>query len=235
MTELNNQPGYAAESSVAGLPTDLDRLDNLNDFELADGEPDPRGDDLIGRDGEKIGKITELLASPSTRRAYYAVVDGGRELNNRRIVVPLADMTFKPDDNQAHAPYVRSQIANAPEYLEAAPNYAGWESYWRKSGPPDTASGQPTAPGQLPGYVGGFEPSGTSGAATNYVDRPAAVAAETGADRLGVGSAVDRNLSQAPSSHPPMTETGQVVRDPNLESRSAETTDRRVRDSDPTA
>lgn len=48
----------------------------------------------MGDDGEKIGKIDSLLASPSARKAYFAVVDTGGRSQRKLLLVPLAAISF---------------------------------------------------------------------------------------------------------------------------------------------
>ncbi|MFN3651321.1 MAG: PRC and DUF2382 domain-containing protein [Armatimonadota bacterium] len=112
------------------IPTDLDRLENLDDFEIAEDEIDPRGWDVVGQDGEKIGTIKHLLASPTTMRAHFAVVDCGGWFNQKLFAIPLDDLRFDRNDDQVHAPFTREQFQNAPEWSEDRPDYQGYYSYW---------------------------------------------------------------------------------------------------------
>lgn len=122
------------EKDYAALPGDLRRIENLDDYELADDEPDPRGWDFIGRDGDKIGTIKSLLASPSKKKAYFAVVDAGGWLNNKLFAVPLAAVRFDADDEKAFGPYPKEQFTNAPEYREREPQHDRHYGYWRGGG-----------------------------------------------------------------------------------------------------
>lgn len=132
-----NRAGLFArdEKDYAALPGDLRRLENLDDYELAGDEPDPRGWDFIGRDGDKIGTIQSLLASPSQKKAYFAVVDAGGWLNNKLFAVPLAAVRFDADDEKALGPYPKEQFKSAPEYREREPEYDLHNRYWRGAGP----------------------------------------------------------------------------------------------------
>lgn len=99
---------------AADVPDDLVRLDRLDDFELAEGEPDPRGWELRGPRGEAIGQILSLLVSPSARKAYFATVAAGREVQGGFYVVPLADVRFDEDERAAYVPYGVERLRNAP-------------------------------------------------------------------------------------------------------------------------
>lgn len=130
--ELERQSGLAGAGDYSAVPSDLRRLDDLDDWEIAEGEPDPRGWDLIGRDGESLGTIDTLLASPSTQRAYYAIVSSGGWLSDRKgsRAVPLAEIDFGREDGKAYAPYTQEEIWNAPEWREEAWDEMATREYW---------------------------------------------------------------------------------------------------------
>jgi uncharacterized protein (TIGR02271 family) len=122
----NRGHDYGYES----IPDDLDALQNLSDWEIADGEPDPRGFDVIGADGEKIGTIENLLASPTTERVYFAIVNTGGWFNNKQFALPMRDLRFDTDRGQAYGPYTRAQFEAAPEYVEGTRDYNRYYGYW---------------------------------------------------------------------------------------------------------
>lgn len=130
MTYRDTMANRGGEYGHERIPDDLDTLQNLDDWEIADGEPDPRGYDLIGRDGEKIGTIENLLASPTTQRVYFAIVDTGGWFNNKRFALPLREISFDTDRSQARGPYTKAQFEAAPEYVEGTRDYDRYYSYW---------------------------------------------------------------------------------------------------------
>jgi uncharacterized protein (TIGR02271 family) len=122
-----------ARSQPSGpIPNDLQRLKSLDDYEVADNEPDPRGWKLIARDGDEIGKIDNLLASPAARRAYFALVDTGGWFQNKLFAVPLTSLRFDPDNKKALSPFTKEQFRNAPEHRDNERNYQGIYDYWTK-------------------------------------------------------------------------------------------------------
>jgi uncharacterized protein (TIGR02271 family) len=126
-----NQSAYTnSDHGYHNIPGDLDRIDNLDGWEIADYEPDPRGHKLMGRDGKEIGKIDSLLASPSSGKAYFAIVECGGWFNNKKFVVPLEQIQFNPDENKAYAPYVQDQFRNAPEWREDNRDFNRYYTYW---------------------------------------------------------------------------------------------------------
>jgi hypothetical protein len=120
-------------TDYSSVPDDLLKLENMYDFEVADGEPDPRGWDLLGKDNEKIGTIKNLLASPSTQMAYFAIVDCSDWLENKFFAVPLSNISFNTDEEKAYSPYIKEQFRNAPLYKEDDRDYISHYRYWFES------------------------------------------------------------------------------------------------------
>jgi len=78
----------------------LMHLDNLDDFEIADGEPDIRGWDVRSADGTKVGKVEDLLIDTAAMKVRYIEVklekdvakDVGRPANLREHGITDATM-----------------------------------------------------------------------------------------------------------------------------------------------
>jgi uncharacterized protein (TIGR02271 family) len=118
------------QAAQASIPNDLRRLRDLEGFEIVEGDIDPRGWDLIGRDGERIGKIDGLLVSPSARKAYFAVVNTGGWLQNKLFAIPLDTINFDRYQKNARAPYLKKQFHDAPEFHESERNFQRYNEYW---------------------------------------------------------------------------------------------------------
>jgi uncharacterized protein (TIGR02271 family) len=119
-----------AQPAQAAIPNDLRRLRELEGFEIVEGDIDPRGWELIGRDGEKIGKIDGLLVSPSARKAYFAVVNTGGWLHNKLFAIPLSSISFDRYQQTAQAPFLKKQFHDAPEYRESDRNFQSYNDFW---------------------------------------------------------------------------------------------------------
>jgi hypothetical protein len=128
--------GFYSQSGTdySAVPDDLVKLENLTDYEVADGEPDPRGWDLIGRDDQKVGTIKNLLASPSNQMAYFAIIDCGDWLQDRLFIVPLSNINFDRDREKAFGPFAKEQFLNAPVYLEGDRDFSKHNTYWTTGG-----------------------------------------------------------------------------------------------------
>jgi photosynthetic reaction center H subunit len=71
----------------------LARLDTLDDFRISKGSGDPRGWTVVGGDGAKLGKVTELIIDQEAMRVKYLDVDVLEkklelEVVDRHVLVP---------------------------------------------------------------------------------------------------------------------------------------------------
>lgn len=127
------------------MPDDLTLLKDLDEYDVADYDIDPRGWKVMGRDGEEIGKIDDLIVSTASEKAYFAVVDTGGWFQNKRFAIPLEQVRFDRDGSKAFAPYVKDQFRQAPEYNVARPDYSGYYGYWSGGQGTITGSDRETA------------------------------------------------------------------------------------------
>jgi uncharacterized protein (TIGR02271 family) len=67
----------------------LQRLSKSSEYEVAPNEADVRGWTVVGRDGEKIGKVDDLLVDPARMKVAQLEVDIKR---GERITVPAAEV-----------------------------------------------------------------------------------------------------------------------------------------------
>lgn len=74
-------------------------------FEVAEGEPDVRGWDVIGADQRRIGKVDDLLADPNAQKVRYLTVDldkdvRGADAGDGTIEVPISRARLHERDHQ---------------------------------------------------------------------------------------------------------------------------------------
>jgi uncharacterized protein (TIGR02271 family) len=153
--------GYDNESLAADcaetIPRDLTRLDKLDGWDVAENAADPRGFDVIGSDGDKIGTIDALLASPSTEKAYFAVVKTGGWFANRQYAIPLTMVTLR--DGSAYLPITKGRFNDAPEWQEGSADYDTFCAYCQggrlqqSGGTAATATPRPMAAGMSAGAM----------------------------------------------------------------------------------
>ena len=87
-------------------PTDMHmstlmRLDDMDDYEVASGDPDPRGWDVKARDGQTVGTVKQLLVDPRAMRVRYLEVELNDGLaasgSGQRVHVPVARARLRDD------------------------------------------------------------------------------------------------------------------------------------------
>jgi uncharacterized protein (TIGR02271 family) len=129
-TMANTSTTQTAAQSGCRYPDDLAELQNLEGWEITEGQPDPRGYDLTDRSGKKIGTIQNLLASPSTRKIYFAVVEPASGTPHGRFAVPLEKIRFDRNHQKAMAQFTDAELARAPEYRQGKRNFDPCGDYW---------------------------------------------------------------------------------------------------------
>jgi uncharacterized protein (TIGR02271 family) len=94
-------------------------LDELNDFKVADGDPDVRGWDVVSSDGRKVGEVDQLLVDRAAMKVRYLDVDLDDELagDERHVLVPIGYARLDRDDNRVLIDTVSSSdLVALPEY-----------------------------------------------------------------------------------------------------------------------
>jgi uncharacterized protein (TIGR02271 family) len=122
---------FVSRQGRSPLPDDLERLDRLDNWEIADGEMDPREMTLTGKDGV-VGKIKNLIASPSTGHVHFVLVDvqPPHGTPGHQVLLPISMITL--DRDNAMTKLSGEQIRNAPPWHEEigregmSAHYAYW-------------------------------------------------------------------------------------------------------------
>ena len=76
-------------------------LGQLDDFRVADGDPDVRGWEVLASDGRKIGEVDELLVDTTAMKVRYLDVDVDDELvaagQDRHVLIPIGYARLERD------------------------------------------------------------------------------------------------------------------------------------------
>jgi uncharacterized protein (TIGR02271 family) len=96
-------------------------LDELDDFEIAEGDPDVRGWEVTSSDGKKIGAVDNLLIDTAAMKVRYLDVDLNTELleagSDRHILIPIGYARLdEADDNIMVDALASTDIGGLPEY-----------------------------------------------------------------------------------------------------------------------
>ena len=91
-SKLNERVSLGDNDSMNTMAAgQLVHFDDLDDFKIAEGEPDIRGWDVRGTDGQKIGKVEDLLVDTAAMKVRYIEVRLDKEI--ARQVAQNADMS----------------------------------------------------------------------------------------------------------------------------------------------
>lgn len=98
----------------------LVRLGDLSGYKVADGDPDPRGWEVVTQDGRRIGKVEDLIVDREAERAHYLDVHL-QEGPDRHVLIPTEAVQLGHDERR------RQQVAvgASAEYLSSVTPYRG--------------------------------------------------------------------------------------------------------------
>lgn len=97
------------------------KLTDLDDFQVADRDPDVRGWDVMSADGRRIGEVDDLLVDPAAMKVRYLDVEvhkdyrGGNRDNHILIPIGRAQL-HERDDNVLVNGLEASKVSTIPAY-----------------------------------------------------------------------------------------------------------------------
>lgn len=98
-------------------------LDQLDDFKVAEGDPDVRGWEVQAADGRRIGEVDDLLIDTGARKVRYLDVDLADDFaagEDRHILVPIGYARLdESDDRVLVDSLTSSELATMPVYDHA--------------------------------------------------------------------------------------------------------------------
>lgn len=109
----------------------LARLDDMDDYEIADGEPDIRGWDIRSVDGRKIGEVDGLLVDTAAMKVRYVELKLEVELaiddDHRHAILPIGSARLDDDKDEVVVnvrsdvlrtlpPYTRGELSRENEH-----------------------------------------------------------------------------------------------------------------------
>jgi photosynthetic reaction center H subunit len=101
-------------ASPAG-DSQLARVGELSDYEVADHHPDIRGWDVVAADGRKIGDVKDLIADTTAMKVRYIDIeldsDFRRSDDESRVLVPIEHARLNEDDDVVRLDAVASDQA----------------------------------------------------------------------------------------------------------------------------
>lgn len=117
-------------------------LSELEDFQVASGDPDVRGWKVFSADGKEFGRVHELLVDPERLKVRYLDVDVNEELQgvseDHHLLVPIGTARIDEKDDHVHISTVETvTMLKTPSYKGAVTRE--YEDTVRKSYWPDKA------------------------------------------------------------------------------------------------
>ena len=96
-------------------------LDDLDDFKVAEGDPDVRGWEVIASDGRKIGEVDQLLVDTAAMKVRYLDVDLDDDLldtdEDRHVLIPIGYARLDEEHDRIHVDEMASnQVTGVPVY-----------------------------------------------------------------------------------------------------------------------
>ena len=99
---------------------ELAHLDDLDDFKVADGEPDIRGWKVKSSDGLRIGKVEDLLVDTDRLLVRYLEVKLDKRLARadaqRHVLVPIGTARLDVDRDEVLLARTRADVLAGPRY-----------------------------------------------------------------------------------------------------------------------
>lgn len=101
--------------------SNIGRLSDFDDYEVADHDPDVRGWDVIGSDGTKYGEVDNLIVDRQEMKARYLEVELNDDLTpedkERHLLVPIGMASLDEENNRVYLGNIdRATLTQVPAY-----------------------------------------------------------------------------------------------------------------------
>ena len=130
-TQDRNRDAALGGTTAGG--TNLGRLSEMDDFQVADGYPDIRGWEVKSSDGRTVGEVKDLIADTAAMRVRYLDVEVDRTIGElaqdattpgdqeRHVLLPIGIVRLDDaGDDVLVDGYTAAQIAGLPRYTGGA-------------------------------------------------------------------------------------------------------------------
>jgi len=127
-----SRPEYAADRPrMTGRPSGeggrLALMSDLDDFTVAEGDPDPRDWEVTAADGRTIGQVSDLVVDTSAMKVRYLDVDvdeealGETELRDRHVLIPIGYAQLNDDEDRVVVDAISSSDVTRLPAFEGLP------------------------------------------------------------------------------------------------------------------
>ncbi len=123
--QVDNRTALGSTGSMNNATSgQLAHLSEMDDYEIADGEPDIVGWDVCASNGEKIGDVEDLLVDSATMRVRYLEVKLETDLvpnNDRRhCLIPIGSARLDDDQDNVLVSMESERLLALPPYVRGA-------------------------------------------------------------------------------------------------------------------
>lgn len=114
--------------TTAAVEAGVVPLKELKDYQVAKGDPDVRGWEVLSNDGRRIGKVEELLVDTAAMRVRYLEIDLDNDLRNLaqggtgpgtksdNILIPIGSAQLHEKDDRITVDLLHSLVTGMPGY-----------------------------------------------------------------------------------------------------------------------
>lgn len=96
------------------------RLNDLDDYKVVDGEPDPRGWHVLTREGTRAGEVSDLIVDVAARKVRYLDVELDKDTlrlrESRHVLIPVEATWVNDDEEIVRLGPTTSELIAAPVY-----------------------------------------------------------------------------------------------------------------------
>lgn len=115
-------------ATTAAVEAGVVPLKELKDYQVAKGDPDVRGWEVLSNDGRRIGKVEELLVDTAAMRVRYLEIDLDNDLRNLaqggtgpgtksdNILIPIGSAQLHEKDDRITVDLLHSLVTGMPGY-----------------------------------------------------------------------------------------------------------------------
>lgn len=114
-------PEYRGHGWRTGEDREVDLLERMDDYEVADHSCDPRGWKVCGDEGRCLGEVDHLVGDTQTMKVTYLVVDIDDDLlsEDRLVLIPVGYAELEEDDENVRLRGIPSAtLLDLPAYEE---------------------------------------------------------------------------------------------------------------------
>lgn len=96
-------------------PQGTRRLDDLDNYEVADGNPDPRGWEVRVSDDSRVGEVKELLVDPMAMKVRYLDVQLDSD-EEQHVLLPIGIARLDDDGDYVRVEQSAADLLGMPRY-----------------------------------------------------------------------------------------------------------------------